>query len=74
LVPGTNGALSCFKTDGVTKQQLDQAKVALTNADANYRQAKLNVGDTRIKAPISGIINKRFIEPGSMLAAMHTTF
>jgi multidrug resistance efflux pump len=49
------------------KQQLDQAKVALTNADANYRQAKLNVGDTRIKAPISGIINKRFIEPGSML-------
>jgi multidrug resistance efflux pump len=55
------------------KQQLDQAKVALTNAAANYRQAKLNVGDTRIKAPISGIINKRFIEPGSMLTAMPAT-
>jgi RND family efflux transporter MFP subunit len=64
---------NAYKTGGVTKQQLDQAKVALTNADANYRQAKLNVGDTRIKAPISGIINKRFIEPGSMLAAMPAT-
>jgi RND family efflux transporter MFP subunit len=64
---------NAFKTGGVTKQQLDQAKVALTNADANYKQAKINVGDTRIKAPISGIINKRFIEPGSMLAAMPAT-
>ena len=64
---------NAYKTGGVTKQQLDQAKVALTNADANYRQAKLNVGDTRIKAPISGIINKRFIEPGSMLTAMPAT-
>jgi membrane fusion protein (multidrug efflux system) len=64
---------NAFKTGGVTKQQLDQAKVALTNANANYKQAKLNIGDTRIKAPISGIINKRFIEPGSMLTAMPST-
>ena len=64
---------NAYTTGGVTKQQLDQAKVALTNADANYRQAKLNVGDTRIKAPISGIINKRFIEPGSMITAMPAT-
>jgi multidrug resistance efflux pump len=27
----------------------------------------------QIKAPISGIINKRFIEPGSMLTAMPAT-
>ena len=64
---------NAYTTGGVTKQQLDQAKVALTNADANYKQAKLNVGDTRIKAPISGIINKRFIEPGSMITAMPAT-
>ncbi|MDG2433149.1 efflux RND transporter periplasmic adaptor subunit [Flavobacterium sp.] len=64
---------NAYKTGGVTKQQLDQSKVALTNADAMYKQARLNVGDTRIKAPISGIINKRFIEPGSMLSAMPPT-
>lgn len=64
---------SAYKTGGVTKQQLDQAKVALTNAEANYKQAKINVGDTRIKAPINGIINAKLIEPGSMLAAMPPT-
>ncbi|MFA9193297.1 efflux RND transporter periplasmic adaptor subunit [Flavobacterium sp. FBOR7N2.3] len=64
---------NAYKTGGVTKQQLDQAKVALINAEANYKQAKINIGDTRIKAPISGIINKKFIEPGSMLSAMPAT-
>jgi multidrug resistance efflux pump len=47
-----------FKTGGVTKQQLDQAKLALTNAGANLKQANINVGDTRVKAPIKGFINK----------------
>lgn len=64
---------NAYKTGGVTKQQLDQAKVALTNAEANYKQARINIGDTRIKAPINGIINEKFIEPGSMLAAMPPT-
>lgn len=64
---------NAYKTGGVTKQQLDQAKVALTNAEANYKQAKINIGDTRIKAPISGIINAKMIEQGSMLAAMPPT-
>lgn len=64
---------NAFKTGGVTKQQLDQSKVALTSAEANYKQAKINIGDTRIKAPINGIINKKFIEPGSMLSSMPAT-
>ncbi|MGO4819861.1 MULTISPECIES: efflux RND transporter periplasmic adaptor subunit [unclassified Flavobacterium] len=61
---------NAFKTGGVTKQQLDQAKLALTNAGANLQQANINVGDTRVKAPIKGFINKRYIEPGSMLTGM----
>ena len=64
---------NAYKTGGVTKQQLDQAKVALINAEATYKQAKINIGDTRIKAPINGIINAKMIEPGSMLAAMPPT-
>ncbi|MBA0883012.1 efflux RND transporter periplasmic adaptor subunit [Flavobacterium undicola] len=64
---------NAYKTGGVTKQQLDQAKVALTNAEATYKQARINIGDTRIKAPINGVINDKFIEPGSMLAAMPPT-
>lgn len=64
---------NAFKTGGVTKQQLDQAKVALSNAEANYKQAKINIGDTRIKAPINGFINKKYIEPGTIIMAMPAT-
>lgn len=64
---------NAYKTGGVTRQQLDQARLALTNAEANYKQASINVGDTKIKAPISGIINKKYIEPGSILTSMPAT-
>ncbi|HWR94168.1 MAG TPA: efflux RND transporter periplasmic adaptor subunit [Flavobacterium sp.] len=64
---------NAFKTGGVTKQQLDQAKLQLTNAKSNLTQAGINVGDTHIKAPINGFINKRYIEPGSILAGTPST-
>ncbi len=64
---------NAFKTGGVTKQQLDQARLQMVNAKANLTQANINVGDTRIKAPINGYINKKFIEPGSMLTGMPAT-
>ena len=64
---------NAYKTGGVTKQQLDQAKLALTNSSANLKQANINVGDTRVKAPIQGFINKKYIEPGSILTGMPAT-
>ncbi|MBF4515091.1 efflux RND transporter periplasmic adaptor subunit [Flavobacterium sp. ANB] len=64
---------NAFKTGGVTKQQLDQAKLALTNAESSLKQANINVGDTKVKAPINGFINKKYIEPGSILAGMPAT-
>ena len=64
---------NAFKTGGVTKQQLDQARLALTNAESNWKQANINVGDTKVKAPIKGYINKKYVEPGSILAGMPAT-
>jgi len=64
---------NAYKTGGVTKQQLDQARLAMVNAKANLTQATINVGDTRIKAPINGFINKKYIEPGSILTGMPAT-
>jgi membrane fusion protein (multidrug efflux system) len=64
---------NAFKTGGVTKQQVDQAKLALTNAQSSLTQANINVGDTKVKAPISGFINKKYIEPGSILTGMPAT-
>lgn len=60
--------VNAFKTGGVTKQQLDQAKLSLVNAKARLDQARLNFGDASIKASINGIVNKRNIEPGSVVS------
>ena len=64
---------NAYNSGGVTKQQLDQAKLALTNATNNLKQANINVGDTKVKAPIKGYINKKYVEPGSILAGMPAT-
>lgn len=60
---------NAFKTGGVTKQQLDQAKLALSNAKARLSQARISFGDATIKSSINGIVNKRHIEPGSVVAS-----
>ncbi|RYZ51713.1 MAG: efflux RND transporter periplasmic adaptor subunit [Sphingobacteriales bacterium] len=59
---------NAFQTGGVTRQQLDQANLALENARARVAQAKIRVGDANIKSSINGIVNKRYIEPGAVVA------
>jgi len=59
---------NAFTTGGVTQQQLDQAKLALENAKARVAQARIRVGDANIKSSINGIVNKRYIEPGAVVA------
>lgn len=58
---------NAFQTGGVTQQQLDQAKLNLENAAARVQQARVRVNDANIKATISGIVNKRYIEPGAVV-------
>ena len=60
---------NAFKTGGVTKQQLDQAKLNLVTTKSRLQQANVAIGDTNIKATINGIVNKKYIEPGSVLGA-----
>lgn len=60
---------NAFKTGGVTQQQLDQAKLQLSNAKAKLDASRINLGDATIRASINGIVNAKFIEPGSVVAA-----
>ena len=59
---------NAYKTGGVTQQQVDQARLAVENAEARVRQARVRVGDANIKASINGIVNKRYIEPGAVVS------
>lgn len=56
---------SAFKTGGVTQQQLDNARLNVQTTQARLQSANLKSADANIKSPISGIINKRFVEQGS---------
>jgi membrane fusion protein (multidrug efflux system) len=59
---------SAIQTGGITQQQLDDMRLNLKTAEARYQTAKRKLSDASIKAPISGVINKRYIETGSYIA------
>lgn len=59
---------NAFKTGGVTQQQLDQARLQVQTAQARVSAARVRVGDANIRSSINGIVNKRMIEPGAVVA------
>lgn len=59
---------NAFKTGGVTKQQVDNSRLQLKNAQAAVRAQGVRVNDTSIRAGISGTINKKMVEPGAVVA------
>jgi RND family efflux transporter MFP subunit len=59
---------NAYKTGGVTKQQLDNSRLQLKNAQAAVRAQGVKVNDASIRAGISGTINKKMVEPGMVVA------
>lgn len=59
---------NAFTTGGITQQQLDQARLAVENAQARVSQSKIRVGDANVRSSINGVVNKRYIEPGAYVA------
>jgi len=59
---------NAYKTGGVTKQQLDNSRLQLKNARAALQAQGVRVNDTSIRAGISGVINKRMVEPGTVVS------
>ncbi|MDO9374616.1 MAG: efflux RND transporter periplasmic adaptor subunit [Ferruginibacter sp.] len=59
---------NAFKTGGVTQQQLDQARLAVENAQARVSQSRIRVADANVRSSINGVVNKRYIEPGAFVS------
>jgi membrane fusion protein (multidrug efflux system) len=53
----------------VQQSRAAAAQAAIQQAQAMVDQAKLNLGYTRITAPVAGIVNKKNVEVGANLAA-----
>lgn len=59
---------SSFETGGVTRAQLDDIEFNLRNTENQVQQAKRRLSDSYVKAPISGVINKRVVEVGAFVS------
>lgn len=59
---------NAYKTGGVTKQQLDNSRLQLKNMQAAVKAQGVKVNDTSIRAGISGTINKKMVEPGTVVS------
>jgi RND family efflux transporter MFP subunit len=64
-----------FQTGSVTKLQLDQAKNQYLSLDSAYqaaqakiRQLREQITKTTILSPISGVVARKFVNPGELLA------
>jgi len=60
---------SAFKTGGVTQKQVDDIRVQYDQAITRYEAASRRIRDTRVKAPIQGVINAKYVEQGAYLKA-----
>ncbi|RYY66541.1 MAG: efflux RND transporter periplasmic adaptor subunit [Chitinophagaceae bacterium] len=58
---------NAYKTGGVTQQQLDGARLQATTAKSRLQQARIRVGNAAVRSSISGIVNKRMVEPGMVV-------
>ncbi|MEJ2003718.1 MAG: efflux RND transporter periplasmic adaptor subunit [Cyclobacteriaceae bacterium] len=56
-----------LENDAITAQQFESLELNFEAAKAKYLAAKKQLDDSSIESPVSGTINKVFIEQGSML-------
>ena len=57
----------------IAKQDLDNAEALMKVAQANYETAKTRLSYARITAPFAGVITKRFLNEGALVATSNAT-
>lgn len=65
---------NAYQTGGVTEQQLEQVRLQLKNAQANYNAAKISSSDTSVRSKISGIVSSKNVEEGTVVGAGTSLF
>lgn len=58
----------------VTQARASSAEAAAQKAKANLDQAELNLRYTTVRAPFAGVVSKRSVEPGQVVAAGQPLF
>jgi HlyD family secretion protein len=53
---------------GARRQEIDAARARVAAADAQIASLDKNISDTRLVAPVGGVVTTRLIDPGEMIA------
>jgi HlyD family secretion protein len=69
-----NRNLGLMKSGSISRQQFEQAKALFDKAQADYEQAELMFEESRLTAPWDGVILKRHVEVGELVAATSPCF
>ncbi len=59
---------NAYTTGGVTQQQLDQVRLSVENAKIRVSQAQKRTRDANVRSSISGVVNKKYVEPGTYVS------
>ncbi|MFH1037941.1 MAG: efflux RND transporter periplasmic adaptor subunit [PVC group bacterium] len=59
-------AQALFEAGAISRQELDRAGVNVNQAEANYLKARDMLQDTRISSPLTGLVSRRYKEPGEL--------
>ena len=57
-----------YQENSISAAQLDMSRLGMKAAESQLTLAKKQLSDTKIKAPISGTINKRMVDLGTMVS------
>lgn len=59
-----DSSLTLHQKNHIAENHLNELEVAVTQAQSNLRALEIELENTRILSPVTGILNKRFIETG----------
>mgnify|MGYP000504202480 CR=1 FL=1 len=57
-----------YQEDAITERDLEDARLGLKQAEANYKAIQKRLNNTYLKSPISGVIHEDFVEIGTYVA------
>lgn len=60
-------SLALRKKNHIAENRLNELEVAVAQANSSLRKLEIEQENTRVQSPVTGILNKRFIEKGDFL-------
>ncbi|HTK81828.1 MAG TPA: efflux RND transporter periplasmic adaptor subunit [Bacteroidota bacterium] len=68
-----NRANELFGKNLISKQEYDNSEAAMKVAKATYESAKTQLDYSRIIAPFTGYVTKRYLDPGALVTSNNST-